>query len=837
MRRASTWLAAAGGVLVLLLGAGAVWLCRSLPQRSGTVSVPGLTAPLEIVRDAHAVPHIFARSEPDAYFGLGYAHAQDRLWQLELNRRIGRGALAEVLGNDALQHDRLVRTLGLYRVARRNVDGLDDTTRAALRAYTRGINAWLEGATALPPEFGLLRVRPTAWSEADALVFLKVLALQLSTNWHSELLRVSLSRRLPAAAIAQLLGSFPPTSPELRGLYGALEPLAHGLLRRTLPRHHNALGSNNWAVSGARSASGAPLLANDPHLELSAPSSWYLAHLHAPGLNVIGATLPGLPGVILGRNDRVAWAFTNTRADVQDLYLERIDPLDPGAYLTPDGRGPFETRSERIAVKGAADEVLQIRSTRHGPVISDVDEHARGLTPAGHVLALRFTALNDDDHTLEFPIHAAHASDVHALTRAAERFHAPPQNIVSADRSGNIAFVAAGRVPLRAADNELRGLTPAPGWLGRYDWQGIIPFAQLPALNNPPLGRIVTANQDITPDGYPHFLSADFAAPDRAGRIGALLDARPSHTLDSFARIQRDVFSPAAERLLPLLERIPAHDAAEAEALRRLRSWNREMTAGAAEPLLFAAWLRETSRLVFGDEAREALPELWNDLPGKLADALSAAAEPSAALPARHLSAPAEPAHASPVPIGAADAGPASAAQPDFCDDRRTQTHESCASMAARGLRQALRELERRGQGGGATRWDTLHTALFKHLPFGDVPLLRTLFDVELPSAGGIDTVNLGEYFMDDETAPFTARSGPALRALYDLGDPERSRFVLGTGQSGHPLDPHYRDLSEMWRRGELIPMVTTRAAIERGALGTLRLSPQAAASPPRGEP
>jgi penicillin amidase len=790
--------------ITALLGAACavlVWqLCASLPRRSGVVSVAGLEGALDVVRDVHGVPHVYAASALDAHFALGYVHAQERLWQLELGRRLAAGRLSEIFGPDALEQDRMFRTLGLAHVARQNEAHLDAGARAVLDAYVRGVNAFSSTHPTLPPEFLVFGVEPEPWTATDSILILKLMAWTLSGNLDAELDRLRLSGTLESRQIAELLGP-DPSQLDLpigagRATFGAWQPAARDLWGR-LVRRSEGLGSNNWVVDGSRSETGKPLLANDPHLELSAPASWYLAHLQAPGLDVIGASLPGIPGIILGQNGRVAWAFTNAESDTQDLYMEKLVSGDPTRYVTPEGSRPFDVRREVIRVKDGVDVTLEVRATRHGPVISDAYESAAAAAPDGHVMALSWAALAPDDRTLHFSVRAASARSGAELREAARDFHSPQQNIVYADDAGHIGFITAGRAPRRRPDDELRGTMPAPGWLARYDWDGFVPFEELPQLADPASGRIVTANQKLTPPDYPHWLGAEWAPPFRADRIDALLAARPRHALESFAAIQADVHSGVAEALLPRLLSL-AHAALERPTaderlfLERLEHWDREMRAERLEPLLFAAWLRELARSVYADELGADFEDFWQERATFMLDVL-----------------------------GESGTGRR------WCDDVATPDREPCAGRVVHALRGALAHLE--GSFGSAWRervWGDVHVARAEHVPLGGVPLLGRWFDVTLPSGGGNDTVNVGGYSIGDEREPFASHRAPGLRLLYDLGAPERSRFIVTPGQSGHVLSPHYRDQAQPWSEGGYLPMITRRDRVDRESEDTLRLLP-----------
>jgi len=791
------------GLAIALIAAGGYgWLRQSLPRTEGEIRLKGLRAPVEILRDAWAIPHIFAASVDDAMFALGYAHAQDRLWQMEMNRRIGAGRLAEILGPAALDTDRFLRTLGVRRSAAASLEVLSTQTRSSLTAYAAGVNAFLASDPVLPPEFWLTGARPEPWDVVDSIAWTKMMAWDLGGNWRNEILRMQLAKTLSVARIQEFLPPYPgdaaPALPELRELYGAMgtdavrlaaeaQRLAEGVDAWTT----GAAGSNNWVVNGARSASGKPLLANDPHLGLSAPPVWYFAHLHAPGLDVIGATLPGVPAVVLGRNTRMAWGFTNTGPDVQDLFIEKLEGTD--RYLTPEGPQAFKLIEETIRVKGAKDEKLTIRVTRHGPVISDVSRSMANAVPRGHVLAFSWTALAEDDRTMESAAQLARAGNWAEFLAAAKHFHAPQQNMVYADIDGNIGFVAAGRVPVRKPENDLMGLAPAPGWLARYDWDGFLPFDALPRRYNPASGAIVTANHKITSPGYKHHLTSEWQTPYRADRIQALLDAVPKHTVPSFARMQADVASLAVREILPLLLGTRPRSEPARKALALLGAWDGTMASDRSEPLLVTAWWRELVRAIYADELGEAFRPNWRARAVFLGNVL-----------ADHNG------------------------QSRWCDNLRTPGVETCEEQLALSLEAALADLRQRyGDDMRKWKWGLAHVARHEHRPLGRQALLARWFDIKVPSAGDPYTVNVGRNNFFDEAQPFANRHAASLRAIYDLADPEKSLFIHSGGQSGNLLSPHYAAFSEAWSKGEYIPMRMVRASIEADGVKRLLLSPR----------
>ncbi|MSQ63399.1 MAG: penicillin acylase family protein [Betaproteobacteria bacterium] len=785
--------AAVAGILAALLLAGFyLYLRQSLPQSRGEFRLAGLSAPAEILRDRYGIPHIFAGNLADASFALGFIHAQDRLWQMEMNRRIASGRLAEIVGPGALETDRFVRTLGVRRAAEANLRTLDTETRALLEAYAAGVNAFLASDPVLPLEFWLTGARPEPWSPADSIAWVKMMAWDLGGNWRNELLRMRLARNLPLARIHELLPPYPgdpvPVIADLKELYSSMERDAVRLAR--FVPDNEGLGSNNWVVSGARSASGKPLLANDPHLGLTAPSVWYFAHLSAPGLTAIGATLPGVPAVILGRNERIAWGMTNTGSDVQDLYIEKLDAA--GGYLAPEGPRAFQVIDETINVKGAESEKLRVRISRHGPVISDVMRTAQDLAPRGHVIAFAWTALAEDDRSMQAALRFARAREWDGFLAAARDFHSPQQNIVYADIEGNIGFVAAGRVPQRKPGNDLKGMAPAPGWQAKYDWAGYIPFEQLPRSFNPESGAVVTANHRITPPGYPHFISSDWQPPYRAERIQQLLDATPKHGVNSFARIQADVVSLAMRELLPkLLATRPRSEEAR-KALALLAKWDGAMAPERAEPLIAWAWWRELTRAIYADELGDAFHQNWLARAVFLGNVLSGDAE-----------------------------------RARWCDDVRTPALETCEEALALSLEAALADLAKRyGSDQARWRWGEAHLARHQHRPFGRQPLLAGLFDINVPSPGDAYTVNVGRNNLNDEAQPFANRHAASLRAIYDLSDLEKSLYIHSGGQSGNILSDHYKAFSEAWAKNEYIPMRAERRILDAEQHQLLRLVP-----------
>jgi penicillin amidase len=548
------------------------------------------------------------------------------------------------------------------------------------------------------------------------------------------------------------------------------------------------VGSNNWVLAGSRTTAGAPLLANDPHLKLSAPALWYFARLKAPGLDVAGATMPGLPFVVLGQNADIAWGFTNTGPDVQDLYLEQTDPADPNRVRTPGGFAPLEVVQDRIGVKGGADVPITVRRSRHGPVVSDAGGmgDVLGQTGAGtggaagrpgYLLALRWTALDPDSDPVAVGLAVQQARSVDGFFAATRGLVAPMQNMVVADRAGRIGVISPGRVPVRGPDNDLGGRVPAPGWDARYDWAGFIPADQTPRRRDPAVGWIATANQRITEPGYPHHLTHEWALPYRQQRIEQVLESRPRHSLQDLAALQMDQRSLAMARLLPWLKRAGSAHPLAAAAKAQLEGFEADMAADRPAPLIAWAWQRQLARAIFADDAGEAL---WDkSLAGRtFQDALEGV-------------------------LARDDAS--------WCDDRGTPAAETCAQQAGLALTRALEELAaRHGPDVAAWRWGQAHVARSEHRPFSRVPVLNRLFELRAPVGGDTHTVQAMRVVLRPDKLTgdlYHVDHSASLRAVYDLADRSRSGVVHSTGQSGIVFSPRYRDQVGPWTRGELLPL------------------------------
>lgn len=760
--------------LLLLAAAGigtALWW--TLPPRHATAAVPGLSAPVTITFDQYDIPRIRAANLADAATALGYVHARDRMFQMDLMRRVASGRLAAIAGPQALPLDREMRTLGLRRAAEADYAVLPPPTRILLQAYARGVNAFIAAHGRFSaPEFLLLGA-PKPWTPVDTLLWAKTMGLWLSMNWRQELARFQLEATLPRPVIEAL---WPPQheagAPDAEretGIHTAAlsaPAMARALPAFPAPFTQPAEASNEWAVDGAHSATGKPLLAGDPHLGFGFPSLWYLARIDTPHETLVGATAPGVPGVVLGHNRHIAWTFTTTGADVQDIFVET--PVGKDGYATPDGPRPFSIRTERIKVRGEPARTIRIRTTRHGPVISDL------FAPHGPVLAVSMANLQRGHTAAEGLLALDTAGSVAQAQQAAALITAPVQNLLVAGQT-NIGLFVTGRVPIRAKGD---GRMPVRGASGAYDWTGWASGAQLPHYVDPPSGRLVNANNRVAPADFPVFLGRDWFSDWRARRIRQLLDRHRKASVTDFLRMQTDVTSLFARALLPSLRAVPPPPGRAGAALRLLDGWNGTMTMTAPQPLIFHAWTRRFYELLM---RRNHVP---------LSDAVFAA-------PLNEF-----------LPAVLAPGGA------QWCGG-------DCTELLVSALDQAVAALAARfGPDPARWRWGAAHQAVFADPMLQGVPLLRRFGTFAIASPGSATTIDAGATGLGH----FTSVHGPEFRAVYDLADLDDSRFMMAPGQSGNLLSRFADDFLHAWRDGRTI----TIGPQAKRVTATLRLLPPA---------
>jgi penicillin amidase len=787
-------------VLLIALFAGGMYFYMrgSVPETTATYNLPGLSAEVKIYRDGNGIPYIYAASTNDAYFGLGFVHAQDRLFQMDFQRRVGQGRLAEIVGGSAAPIDRIMRVLGLYRLAERSIAHMSPESRRAVEAYTRGVNAWLKHRRELlPPEFFLLWYEPEPWTLPDTLVWGRLMALQLSVNWRAELLRMQLRKLIGDAKMRALFPAYPDDAPTTIPKE-ALRRLPLGRLWAALPHHLIDNGaSNEWVISGDRSASGKPILANDPHLGMNVPTLWYLAHISAPGLTVSGVTVPGVPYHIIAHNDRIAWGVTTSYIDTDDLFIERVNASDPTRYDTPDGPRAFIRREETIKVRFSKPQKVMVRQTRHGPVLDSIlFGGAKGASPLGsrYVLTLKAPWLREDDTTADAFYLLNRARNWQEFRAALRRWQAPLQNVVYADVAGNIGYQVPGRVPIRKKGT---GWLPSPGWTDDHAWTGFIPFDKLPSSYNPADGFFVNANSRIVGKDYPYFLSHGWGDHFRAQRIVDLIEITGKHTPDSFAKMQGDHLSLPARTLAPLIVRAPARHKAARRAKAMLRGWDFRMARGKPEPLILMAWARAFGKILI----TSGLPKGQKEPQGM------------------------------PRSLGLSVIVHLMKTNSPLCNIAATPAKESCRDIAGRALDQALTTLVNQyGDDMAAWRWCRAHQAHMSHRTFTFFPILRDMFDLKIAADGGQQTINKAQASMSGNSGNFDARSGPGVRAIFTFDDLRKSRFMIATGQSGNPYSPWYGSLLAKWAGVKYLRFRANRKSLETRNSGVLTLRPAKAA-------
>ncbi|MDU9003218.1 penicillin acylase family protein [Sedimentitalea todarodis] len=789
---------------------------QSLPDYDRTVRVTGPSAPIEIVRNNADVPHIFAETDPDVFFGLGYAHAQDRLWQMTIMRRTSQGRLSEVFGPQTVSTDRLLRRLDIYRLAAQSVGAQDDQTLLALNAYSAGVNARLaeindDALGRGAPEMFLFNAPIAPWTPADSLALVKLMALQLSGHASDEVLRARVSLMLDdPARVSDVLpdapGSGVASLPEYSDLFPGLPRYAErtGTQRAPLTpvaRRGMAGASNAWTAAPFRSAAGGTLLANDPHLGFTAPSIWYLARLELASGGVIGGTIPGIPVVMTGRSDKLGWGLTSAYLDDQDLFIERLNPDNPEEYQTPDGFKPFESRPSIIEIKDAPPITLTLRWTDNGPVLPGSQYDLDAITPPGHVVALSWSALSPQDTSLSAAMAMMEATSVQEAIRLNEAYIAPAQNLSLIDKD-TIALKLIGAVPRRDPQHQSQGRMPSQGWRPENRWQGRMPYASNPEFVSPTGGILGNTNNKIIERPFPDHISFVWGDTQRVNRWQRLMQTREVHTRDSFIEAQLDPVSFTARSLLPLIgadlwftgQSAPdgTQERQRQIALSLLADWNGEMNEHLPEPLIYSAWLRALNERLMRDEL------------GPLADEFK---------------------HVDPLFIERVyrDIDGASI----WCDVRQSAPVETCTDMARLALDDALYWIgDTYGTALESLRWGDAHQAAHDHPVLGDVPILRYFVNIRQSTSGGDNTLLRG-LTSGEDPAPFENVHGAGYRGVYDFADPDSSVFIISTGQSGHFLSRHYDDLAQLWRRGEYIPMSLDQDLARAAAVGTTILLPK----------
>ncbi len=790
-----------------------LYFYQGVSRFSGSAQLDGLQQSLEVVYDKHAVAHISGTELLDVTRGQGYVHAQHRMWQMEMFRMTAQGRLSEIFGETTLPTDIFLRTLDFKGYSRQSYSVLQDETKALLEAYAEGVNAFLEQHSRsvfskLSPEFKIFSHQPEPWQPWHSLLTIKLMDLTLGANMRPEINRLAFAARgLSPAEIDDLMGyaaeDSPPPLPDLRKLYGFRDDLQAAVMQPSstlinaviqgynLPWSIGVSASNNWVVAGSRTQSGKPLLTNDPHLGLTAPSTWFLNHLQyqkaGRRMNMMGASIPSVPLIMLGRNDHVAWGFTTSYLDAQDIFIEKINPQDPEQYLTEQGWANFEQAVETIQISDADNVSFVRRRSRHGPVLPGRFQNLQDILPAGHVAALQWTSLTENDTTVDALMQISQATSVESFKQALRPMVSPMQTIVAADTQGHIAMIAPAQMVVRHEANLVKGRAPVPGWLAQYQWQATLGFEQWPQSTDPDSGVLFSANYKFVDEHYPHHITYDWGRQYRHYRAKQLLeDVAGKHSPESMLAVVADDYSQPLillrDQLLP--ELISAENLDQA-LVQSLQAWNGRMHSKAPQPLIMMAIFKQLATDMLSDELGKDFKRINRELDINIV--LKVLAEKTAR---------------------------------NWCDDLKTVESENCSQLVKLSVARSLLDLQQQyGDDWRQWQWGEAHIAYNEHRPFAKVAMLADLFNVQVASGGGPFTLLRGQTDFNAKQ-PFYNRAAATFRAVYDFADLEKSLFIHNTGQSGHFLSAHYDDYAHRWAGVEFIPMWVKPENYENNLLG-----------------
>ncbi|WJY14196.1 penicillin acylase family protein [Pectobacteriaceae bacterium CE90] len=777
--------------LLVVLLAGYFYLSRSVPAEEGKVTVHGLQKKVTIKRDRYGIPAIHAATDNDAFFALGYVHAQDRLWQMEVNRRLASGRLSEIIGEKTIGMDKYARILGLRRNAEKTWQALGPREKNALQAYVNGVNQWISTTPLLPSEFLIFHYKPEPWTAIDSLSWMQLMAWNLGRNVNDELRRVALADAFGPEVVQKFALPNGSGHKDLQALNHDEPARSLAMLQQQFASLANLngqqIGSNNWVVSGKYTESGKPLLANDPHFQTSTPTLLYLASIQGDKINATGATFPGLPFIVIGRNQHIAWGATNMGADVQDLAMIKTLPIDTDSYELDGHYQKMEKRMETIKVRSALLKkpippvTFYVRNTFYGPVISDASP-----APTQNQYSVQWTGQEGMAGSFTSLLALNYAANWPQFLQAFEHYEAPAQNYVYADTEGNIGLLSPGKIPLRTNND---GSVPIAGWLSKYKWQGFIPFSQLPREFNPARGYIATANNDVAPSGYPYSLTQDWEAPYRVNRISSLLQSlikRGHIRVEDMEKMQGDTIDLHTRKTLPLLLMLSAQGEKQQQALEYLRNWNGDYSEDSVAATIYQSWIASFYRM--------ALEKNLKQYPGNQAAAGLLTKNLNPALLLNMLQ------------------------QPDefYCAPAGTVKG---GNLLSKSLDNALDELTTlKGSSMESWKWGEIHIAHYPHFPFSQpkyskmIPPtinnpLSFIYHRQAPSAGSQFTINVAPPDFNNKETPFIQLISAAYRQINDMGDKNKDVFILSTGQSGNVLSKHYDDQIELHRKMGYIPV------------------------------
>ncbi|MFE1628027.1 penicillin acylase family protein [Brevibacillus reuszeri] len=772
-------------IVIALLAVGAIlfgianaYIAKSLPQIDGSIQVPGLQEKVTVTRDERGVPHISANNDHDLFLAQGYVTAQDRLFQMDLSRRQASGELSEIIGEKAVDRDKYFRTLGLRRAAKLSHEVYSQEAKDTLQWYADGVNSYITEAKekgALPVEFTLLGYEPKEWTPLDSLTIGKYMAYDLGGHWEGQAFRYYLLSQFSKEKAYDLFPTDENAGPPIIASLGEGKvDIEKSFAKAVIPPEFN--GSNNWVVSGEKSASGKPLLADDPHLSLATPAIWYQTHLRGPSVNVSGVIFAGIPGVILGHNESIAWGVTNTGPDVQDLYIEKRNPNEPNQFLYMDKWEDAQIIEEPIRVKGQETIPYKVTITRHGPIISEFAEESGKDT----VFSLKWTAL-EPSKELEAVLNMNRANNWIEFEKALEDFHTPTQNFVFAAQDGTIAYKANGKIPIRKNGD---ALVPVPGWTDEYEWTGYVPYDQLPKTVNPKQGFISSANYKVTDDSYPYHISNIWAQPYRQMRIQQVLSEKEKLTVEDMQKLQMDQVNLQAQEFVPIfLEQVKKETLTdkEKEVLVLLAGWNFVDDKELAAPLVFNRWMQQVGTVLFQEQIPETMRSLFRGR-GQVIDDLIRRAH-------------------------AGKPGP-------WMEEKGGLSKVLHAS-----LKNTITEIETAwGTNSQGWKWGDAHQASFVH-PLSSVTGLNYLFNwaAPIPAGGSSVTVQAAGYNLKSGVI----NHGASWRFVVDTSDLTKAYHIVGPGQSGHVKSPWYDDQLPAWVEGTYHTTSLTES-IENGHVLTL---------------
>ena len=788
---------------------------RSLPNYNQSLVSGKITDEVEIIRDSSNIPHIFSDNINDVFFGLGYAHAQDRFWQLNILRRSAQGRLSEIFGKKTLKLDEFVRRLDIHNLARLSLKHQSEQTKLILKAYSNGINARVMeiNTKALgrgAPEMFLYPSEFSYWQPSDSIAIFKLLALKMNGQIDAE---VKYAKATLAVKDEEMLAALLPDYPGeiiTKLSYTPQEtsniPLNSNRKKNLntifgLPNLEMAGASNVFGATKERSAANGALIANDPHFELSAPSLFYLARIQLEKGGVIGASIPGTPIILSGRNEKLAWGITASYLDDQDIFMEEVNRSNPSLYRTENGWKEFRTDEQQIKVKNSSDFKIERHWTNNGPVLPSSSFDLASITPKNHVPALSWTGLSDRDTTISSAIKLMQSHNVRQGLIALEGFFAPSLNVLLVDND-NMTLKTVGKMPRRSPINQTQGRIPSLGWKAENNWRGFWGYEVNPSIESFSGDILGNTNNRITDEKFPKHMSYFWGDTQRILRWQKLMENRQVHTRESFIEAQLDTVSPTARSLLPIIasELWYSQPMGEANSIQRLRydaismlsSWNGEMNEHLPEPLIYSTWMKFLQKKLIEDELglfaqqfRSINPifieKVFRDIEGASI----------------------------------------------WCDIKQSSKRETCPEIASISLNEALSWLkEKYGKNLDALRWGDAHEAFHRNETLGEIPIIKNLVNIRQSTSGGDDTLMRGKSLGKGDE-PFLNIHSAIYRGVYDFADPDSSVFIISTGQSGHFLSRHYDDLGVLWRRGEYVPMSLDPKLARGASIGKTVILPQ----------